>query len=172
MENSQWFALHVRPRFEPIVSSHLLKREIDHYSPSRRITRETTSGTRSIDVPLLPKYILCKAHPVMHRALLMIPGVLDIAGRGGADSTISEQQINDLKRIVDTGLAVQPWPFTPSGKRVTVGNGPLKGVSGILSDTSSTRLLIVSITPIQRSLAVDVGQHYTFSAGAGVGTAA
>jgi len=172
MENTQWFALYVRPRFEHIVSSHLLKRDIDHYLPWRRVTRQLTNGTRSIEVPLLSKHVFCKAHPMLHRSLLTIPGVLDLAGGGVADSAISEQQVNDLKRIVDTGLVVQPWPFTPSGKRVTVGNGLLKGVSGILSDTPSARVLIVSITPIRRSLAVEVDHHYTFSAGAGVGTAA
>jgi transcription termination/antitermination protein NusG len=172
MENSSWFVLHVRSRFEHVVSSHLLKRNIDHYLPWRRITRRSANGPRSIEVPLLPKSVFFKAHPMLHPSLLTIPGVLALAGSGGMESAVSERQVSDLKRIVETGSAVHPWPFPPSGKKVTLRSGPLKGVSGILGDTPSARVLIVSIVPLRRSLAVEVDHHYTFCGGAGVCTVA
>jgi transcription antitermination factor NusG len=172
MEKSGWFAVHVRPRFEHTVSLRLQQRDIEHYLPCRRISRPSAKGTRSIEVPLLPGYIFCKADSTMYRSLLTIPGILDLTGSGVADAAIFERKISDLKRIIEVGLTIRPWPFTPAGKKVTVGNGPLKGVSGILDNTSAARLLIVSIDPIQRSLAVEVGHHHALSFSAGVGTAA
>jgi len=167
VENSDWLALHLRRRFERSVSSHLLKRDIEHYLPWRRVTRQMGNGIRSIEVPLLLGYVFCKAHPVLHRSLLTIPGVLDFAGGGWTNFAISEQKVNDLKRIVEAELAVRPWPFTPTGKKVTIQIGALKGVSGILNDTSSNRVLIVSIVPIRRSIAIEVDHRCTFSAGTG-----
>jgi transcription antitermination factor NusG len=173
MEKCEWYALHVRPRFEYLVAFRLKQRGVEHYFPSRLITRQSDNGPRSIEVPLFPGFVFCKAHPAVHRSLLTIPGILDIVrGTATTDGTVSEQSIENLKRIVNAGLAVQPWPFTSSGKRVTVGKGPLKGVSGILDDSAPARVFIVSIDSICRSLAIEVDHQLTFSSGARVGTAA
>ena len=168
-----WYALHVRPRFEYLVAFRLQQRGVEHYFPLRLITRQSANGQRSIEVPLFPGFVFCKAHPTVHRSLLTIPGILDVVRGSATDAAVSEQSIENLKRIINTGLAVQPWPFTSSGKRVTVGNGPLKGVSGILDDSAPARVVfIVSIDSIRRSLAIEVDHHLTFSSPAGVGTAA
>jgi len=172
MERFEWYALHVRPRFEKVVAARLHEYQIENYLPLRRLTRQSAGSMGSIELPLLPGYIFCKAPPSILQFLFTIPGVLDVAGGAHSTSAISEEKISDFKRIIDAGLTVQPWPFTPSEKTVTMENGPLKGVSGVLEDTPAARVLIVSIDLIRRSVAVQVDHHPTFSSGTGVGTAA
>ena len=172
MERFEWYALHVRPRFGKVVAFRLHEHQIENYLPLRRLARQSAGSISSIELPLFPGYIFCKALPAILPCLRAIPGILDVAGGAYPNSAISEQKIRDFKRIVDAGLAVQPWPFTPSGKTVTIENGPLKGVTGILDDTPAARVLIVSIDLIRRSVAVEVDHHHTFSSGTGVGTAA
>jgi transcription antitermination factor NusG len=171
MERLEWYALHVRTRFEQAVSFRLHEHEIENYLPLRRLTRQSAGNMRSIELPLLPRYIFCKATPAILRSLPAIPGILDVAGGPNPNSAISEQKMSDFKGIIDAGLAVEPWPFTANGKTVTMQNGPLKGVTGILDDTADPRVLIVSIDLIRRSVAVKV-DHHTFSSSAGVVTAA
>jgi hypothetical protein len=48
LEKSEWYALHVRRRFEHVVPFHLKKQNIEHYLlPLRRVTRQ--SSIRSIE---------------------------------------------------------------------------------------------------------------------------
>lgn len=170
MEKSEWCALHVRPRFERAVSSHLKKQHIEHYLPLRRVTRQ--SSTRSIQFPLFPGYVFCWVQARGGRSLWTIPGVLNVLGPP-VERAIPEEQIRDLKRIVDSGFAVQQCPFMATGSTVRVQNGTLKGISGILNNESRyPRVLVLSIHLINRSVGVRLGSECMFSSGAGMGTAA
>src|SRR5215475_6271199 len=91
MEKSEWFALYVRARFERVAAFHLQSRNIEHYLPLRRVTRQLPTGTRSIELPMVPRYILCKAPAGMRSSLLTIPGVLLIV-----NIEISDQEIAEL----------------------------------------------------------------------------
>ncbi len=172
MEKTEWFAIHVRRRFEKTTALRLQQLGIEHYLPVQLVTRRWSNSEHSMELPLLPGYVFCKVRGRIDESVLTIPGVLAVAGDAYVDNAISEQKIADFKRIVSTGLAVQTWPFTRTGKTVTMENGPLKGVTGVLGHTLDARVLIVSIHEIRRSIAVEVDYHHIFSSGAGVGTAA
>jgi hypothetical protein len=107
MEKPEWYALYVRARFERVAAVHLRSRNIEHYLPLRRVTHQLASGTRSIELPVLPGYLFCKTHARMRSSLLTIPGVLGVA----ADA-ISDEKISELHRIIRTGLDVQQWRLT------------------------------------------------------------
>jgi transcription antitermination factor NusG len=162
MHNVEWYALYVKPRFERVAAFHLQSRNIEEYLPLRKVTRQLATGTRSIELPLLPGYVFCKTHAPMRCSLLNIPGVLRIAASG-----ISDQKINAIKRTIQTGLKVQEWQFTPTGKTVTVQNGALESITGILDSTASdAQVFVISIDAIGRSIGVPIDDQYSFSFGA------
>jgi transcription antitermination factor NusG len=170
MEKSEWYAIYVRPRFDPVVAFHLKQQNIEHYLPLRRVTRR--SSIPSINLPLFPGYVFCCVQTSQRRSLLMIPGVVKVLGPP-LDRAIPNRKLRDLKRIVDNGFAVQQWPFMPTGSMVKVQNGALKGITGILyNEPSHGRVLILSIDLIHRSVGVRLGDDYIFSPGPEVGTAA
>ena len=170
MEKSEWYALHVRPRFEPVVASHLKKRNVEHYLPLRRVTRQSSS--RALELPLLPGYVFCCVQTRESRSFWTIPGVLNVLGPP-AERAIPKKHVRDLMRIVDNGFAVQQWPFTPTGDTVTVQNGALKGISGVLNnEPPHIRVLVLSINLIHRSVGVRLGNEHKFSFATGRGTAA
>jgi transcription antitermination factor NusG len=170
MENSEWYALQVRPRFERAVVFRLKKETIEHYLPLRRVTRQSRIG--SIELPILPGYVFCCVQTRESRWLWTIPGILNVLGPP-VGRAIPKEQVRDLKRIIDNGFAVQQWPFMPAGSAVRVQNGPLKGISGILNnEPHNLRVLVLSIDLIHRSVGVRLGKDYQFSSGAGMGMAA
>ena len=114
MEESEWYALRVRPRFERVVAFYLEKQNIEHYLPLRRVTRQ--SGVRSIELPSLPGYVFCCVQTRESRSLWTIPGVLNVLGPP-IERAIPKKQVRDLKRIAGDGFALQKWPFTPTGTR-------------------------------------------------------
>src|SRR5262245_46946899 len=111
MQKPQWYALRVRPRFERIAALHLQSRNIEHYLPLCRVTRRLMSASQSLELPLLPGYVFCKAEARMRCSLFTIPGVLQIAAK------VSDQKISHLKRITQTGLDVRQ--FMATGKTIS-----------------------------------------------------
>jgi len=160
MQKPEWYALYVRPRFEKVAALHLQSLNIEQYVPLRRVARQLANGTRTIELPLLPRYVFCKTSAEMRCSLLRIPGVLHVAADG-----ISDQTIRDLQRTIQTGLNVQQWRFTPTGKTVTIQNGALKSIAGMLdSTTSHAPVFVLSIDAIGRSIGVYIDDRtYSFA---------
>src|SRR5437773_9137609 len=155
MGNSQWYALRVRPRFERIVALRLHQRAVEPYLPLRRMGRQRVN-THPIELPLFPEYVFCKCDRARVSSLWDIPGVLArVRGTDGID-VVPEQQITDLRRILAAGLRVQPCPFIEQGRIVTVEDGPMSGVTGILEQRADKRLLVLSFQLIRRSLATKI----------------
>ena len=61
---------------------------------------------------------------------------------------------------MDAGLPVQPWPFLNIGQRVVVEAGPLTGAEGIVVEMKKEYGLVVSITMLQRAVAVEVDRDW------------
>jgi hypothetical protein len=58
--------------------------------------------------------------------------------------------------MVRSGLPSQPWPFVQIGQRVRIEHGPLCGLEGILLEVRGHHRLVLSVTLLQRSVAVQL----------------
>lgn len=163
MEVPRWHAIHVRPRFERIVASHLNGYGVEHYLPLRRITRQSAQRIRTIELPLFPGYVFCKCHASRHRSIEETPGVLGVWHGTNASDVAFEQELWNLRRILEVGSRIRSWPFTTEGMPVMVETGPLSGVSGVLEVTSSERVLVLSVQLIRHSIAIEIDQKPEFS---------
>jgi transcription antitermination factor NusG len=86
----------------------------------------------------------------------MIPGVSLIVGMGKTPIPIDEAEIAAIQSTVKSGLPSQPWPFIQIGQRVRIEQGPLCGLEGVLLDFRGRHRLVLSVTLLQRSIAVQV----------------
>jgi len=86
----------------------------------------------------------------------MIPGVSLIVGMGKTPVAIDEIEIAAIQAAVKSGLPSQPWPFVKIGQRVRIEHGPLCGLEGVLLDFRGRHRLVLSVTLLQRSIAVQV----------------
>jgi len=150
MTSFHWYAVRLRPRFERSVAFYLDWLRIEHFLPLQRLTRESMHGIRSIELPLFPGVVFCNCDARMRRSVMTIPGVLAFL------NAVAEQDITDLRRIVEAGCPVQRWPYTSQGATMIIEKGPLRGVKCILETTSGTPRFIFSIHILHRSLALKV----------------
>ena len=67
-------------------------------------------------------------------------------------------EIAAIQAAVKSGLPREPWPFLEIGHRVRIEQGPLCGVEGILLGFRGHQRLVLSITLLQRSVAVQVDE--------------
>ncbi|PYU87474.1 MAG: hypothetical protein DMG08_28010, partial [Acidobacteria bacterium] len=97
--------------------------------------------------------------------ILVTPGVRQVVGTGKTPVPVDESEIAALQSIVVSRLQARPWPFLQVGQRVRIEQGPLSGVEGILLDSQKRERLVVSVTLLQRSVAVEIDGDWAVPAG-------
>ncbi len=152
-----WYALQVRPRYEKLVFSILQNKGYDPFLPTCRVIHHWCDRNVEFQQPVFTGYVFC---PLDLNSRLMpvltTPGVLRLVGFGRTPAPVDEKEIASVRRIAESGLPSSPWPMPGIGERVVIERGPLQGLEGILIGLKKRKRLIVSVTLLQRSVAVEV----------------
>jgi len=158
-----WFALQVRTKHELRVANFLRGRGYDLFVPFYRCRKVWSDRIKVVDAPLFPGYLFCRLD-VHHRLpVLMTPGVIQIVGQKRLPVPVNEAEIGAIQTMLRSGLPNQPWPFLQVGHRVQIERGSLRGLEGILVETRGTHRLILSVTMVQRSVAVEIDSAFVKS---------
>ncbi len=157
-ESYPWYALRVRSRYENTVATHLQGRGYELLLPLYKCRRRWSDRFNEIELPLFPGYVFCQFNPLNRLPILSIPGVVHVVGVGRTPLPIDESEIVAIQAAVKSGLPSQPWPFLQVGQRMRVEYGPLCGVEGILLGFRGHQRLVLSVTLLQRSVAVQVDE--------------
>lgn len=160
MENVRWFALQVRSQHERAVSLALRDKGYEDFLPVCQIKRRWSDRVKRLEMPLFPGYLFCRFDVEKRLAILVTPGVQFIVGIGKIPTPIDDCEVVALQSIVKSGLPVEPWPFLKIGQRVRIEQGSLEGIEGILLTPKSSYRLVVSVTLLQRSVAVEIDRDW------------
>jgi transcription antitermination factor NusG len=155
-----WFAVRVRSNHERVAAAHLRERGYEEFSPSWKTERRWSDRTKEVDQFLFPGYVFCRLNPLDRLPVLTAPGVVDLVGFGKVPAPIPDQEIESIRRMVQSGLFVMPWPFLELGRRVLIERGPLAGVEGILDEVKGKCRLVVSVQLLQRSVSAEVDRKW------------
>ena len=91
--------------------------------------------------------------------ILTAPGVVDVVGFGKTPELIPDTEIERVRLMVASGLAVTPYPYLEVGQGVLIERGPLSGVEGILVEVKGKTRLVVSVNLLRRSVSAEVDRH-------------
>jgi transcription antitermination factor NusG len=155
-----WFALRVRSNCERVAAMHLRDRGFEEFSPTYRTERQWSDRKKQIDQFLFPGYVFCRVNPEDRLPVLTIPGAVNLVGFGKGPSAIPDSEIDSVRKMVESGLMVAPWPFLAVGQTVLIERGPLTGVEGILQEIKKSFRLVVSIHLLQRSVSVEIDRSW------------
>ena len=74
----------------------------------------------------------------------------------GMPAPIDDAEIESVKLCLEQGTVLGPYPFLEVGDRVRVKSGVLEGLEGHISRRKNDRRLIVPITLIHQSVAIEI----------------
>src|SRR5437867_6113925 len=151
-----WFALRIRSRCEKNVAAALSEKGYEVFLPLYRYRRRWSDRLKEIEEPLFPGYLFCRFDLQKRLSILITPHVILIVGTGKMPVPVDDREITALQSIVKSVLQAQPWPFLRLGQTVRVLQGPLRGVEGTLVAFKAGHRLVVSVTLLQRSVAVEI----------------
>lgn len=151
-----WYALQVWSRKEAFVSLHLQSLGYECFLPTHKCQRQWSDRIKELEQPLFPGYLFCRFDFQARRPMVMTPGVIQIVGNGKTPLPIADAEIEKIQIAVASEASRQPWPFIEVGERVRVNYGSLRGLEGILVNIKGSHRVVVSISLLQRSVAVEV----------------
>ena len=155
-----WYALRVKARQEKSTAEILRNKGYIEFLPLYTSTQRWSDRIQKVQLPLFPGYLFCRFDFDDRLPILKTPGVVHIVGTGQLAHPVHEHEISALQAVVKSGLLTQPWPFLKVGQRVIIQDGPLRNVEGLVADIRDQRHLIVSITLLQRSVAVCIERSW------------
>ena len=156
----QWFALLVKSQYEKSVASALDGKGYEQLLPLYSVRHRWSDRIKQLSRPLFPGYVFCRFDLNKRLGILVTPGVLQVVGAGKVPLPVDDREISAVRSIVKSGLQAEPWPFLRVGQRVRIERGSLEGVEGILLAIKKPYRLIVSVTLLQRSVAVELDQDW------------
>ena len=151
-----WFALQVRARHEMGVASFLEAKGYEQFVPLYKNRRRWSDRIKVVEAPLFPGYLFCRFDPLYRLPILKTPGVMQIVGYNRIPTPIDETEIQAIQTLVGSGLPTHPWPFLTVGERVRIESGSLCGLEGIVVKLKQNHRLVVSVTLLRRSVAVEI----------------
>lgn len=156
----EWFATQVRVGREHSCARHLRVRGYEVFLPCFLQNRRWSDRVKKIDRALFAGYVFCRVSSEMVAKIVTTPGVVRIVGDGRRAVPVPADEIAAVQRIVDAGLAVEPWPFLQTGQCVRIGVGPLRGTEGVVVGSRNSQRVVVSISLLRRSVAVEVDAEW------------
>jgi transcription antitermination factor NusG len=155
-----WFALQIRSGREALVADSLRGKELECFLPLQRCRRRWSDRIKEVTAPLFPGYLFCRFHPQERLPILTTPGVVQIVGRSRIPVPVDESEICAIQALVASGAPHRACAFLQEGDVVQIQSGPLAGISGVLIGFKGNYRLVLSVTLLQRSVAVELDSAY------------
>ena len=155
-----WYALRIRSHYENTVASHLHARGFESFLPLYLCRRRWSDRFKEFELPLFPGYVFCRFDPLNRLPILSIPGVVKPVTIGTTPVPVDDTEIAAIQAAVKTRLRTSPWPYLRVGQRVRIEQGPLCGIEGILVGFRGQARLVLSVSPLQSSIAVQVEENW------------
>jgi transcription termination/antitermination protein NusG len=153
-----WFAVQVRPRCERMVSTLLATKGYEQLLPT--YSALTLRGTTGPAAPLFPGYVFCRMSALAHGHIVTTPGVVRIVGTGRTPTPLDEDEMNSLRKLVESAIPRTPWLSIEKGELVEIAHGPLRGCRGTLLSHEDQQRLIMAVTLLNRCVAVAVERDW------------
>jgi transcription antitermination factor NusG len=104
--------------------------------------------------------LFCRFDPADRMVpVLTTPGVTGMVSAGRTPIPVPDKELEAVRAVVAYGLDAQPWPYLDVGSKVSIAYGPLAGLEGVIASTDKMDRFVVSVTLLQRSVAVEIDRN-------------
>jgi transcription antitermination factor NusG len=156
MEKRNWFAVYTTCRHEKRVAHHLEQRQIEHFLPIYRAHHKWKDGTKAVvDLPLFPGYVFVRIDLNDRVGVLEVPGVLSMIGTAKQPAPLPDREVEALRVGLDPTKA-EPHPLLTVGQRVRITRGALAGVEGIVVRKKGGLQVVLTLSLLMQSIAIEV----------------
>jgi transcription antitermination factor NusG len=153
---TDWFAVQVRTRWEQSTAKILSGKGYEILLPTYEMERRWGGRNRTVETPLFPGYVFCRFDVLKRLPILVTPGVISVVSRGRVPVPVEHSEIAAIQTLVASGVQAEPWPYLEAGERVRIEDTALRGVEGLFLSLKGSRRVVVSVSLLQRSVALEI----------------
>jgi transcription antitermination factor NusG len=152
----RWYAVYTCPRHEKVVTEQLTLRSVEAFLPTFVTESHWKDRRVRIQTPVFPGYVFTRINLSERSKVFTVPGVVRMLSFNGTPAPIDNSEIEAVRLCLERGATLEPHPFLEVGDRVRVRSGVLEGLEGVVSRCKKERRLIIPISLINQSVAVEV----------------
>ena len=82
--------------------------------------------------------------------------MVSVVGRGRTPVPVEDSEIASIQTVISSGLPAEPWPYLEIGQKIRIEDEALRGLEGILVDFRGKRRIVVSVSLLRRSVALEI----------------
>jgi len=150
----------VRSRSESIAEVALRRQSYETFLPTYTEGRRYADRIKKIQAALFPGYLFCRFDPNHRLPILKTFGVIEVLSLGGTPAPVAESELTSLKRIASSDQSTKPWPYVKVGDVARIEFGALAGLEGVLIAEKGSNLLVLSVSLLQRSVALQIDSSW------------
>ena len=155
--DKDWCVLYTRSRHEKAVAGLLSERRVECFLPLMRVLSRWKDRKKWVEKPLFPGYLFVRVCLDEIRDVWETRGVVRLLGPERArPSVLPDADVENIRRLVTSGVHVNPYPYLKLGQQVCITRGPLRGVEGTLVREQQKCLLVISVNIFGRSAVAEV----------------
>ena len=154
--DQRWFALQVRTRWESSTAVLLSGKGYQTFLPTYKTKKRWNGRSREVNAALFPGYVFCQFDAQKRLPILVTPGVISVVGRGRIPLPVDDSEIAAIQTVVSSGFRVEPWPYLEIGQRIRIESEALEGLEGILINIKGNHRIVVSVSLLRRSVALEI----------------
>lgn len=152
--DSYWLVCHTKPRCEKKFAALMSAEKFEHYLPLVASVRKYAQQTKRFTKPLFPGYVFAqvpaeKKPRIYQQDLLARAIIVDDVPR-------FLRQLEDVRKIVASGLELSVMPLLTKGRQVKIVGGPLHGLEGFVDNPANPQGIVISVDVLQQGLLVKV----------------
>jgi transcription antitermination factor NusG len=152
----RWFALQVRARWENYAAVQRSGKGYQVLLPTYRTKKHSNKRYKQLERALFPGYLFCEFDALNRLPILITPGVISVVSCGRVPAPVLDAEVAAIQMIVSSGIGAEPYPYLEVGNRVRLESGALQGLEGILIQFKRNHRLVVSVSLLRRSVAVEI----------------
>jgi transcription antitermination factor NusG len=152
----RWFALQVRTRGESSTALLLSGKGYQTFLPTYQTKKRWNGKPRVVNAPLFPGYVFCHFDVQKRLPILVTPGVIAVVGRGRLPLPVDDSEIAAIQSVLASGFRPEPWPYLEQGQKIRIESDVFSGLEGILINFKGKDRVVVSVSLLRRSVAVEI----------------
>jgi transcription antitermination factor NusG len=158
-----WWVAHTRSRQEKALARYLLPLDVPFFAPQHE--KRVRRGGRSFSsyLPLFPGYVFFRGSLESRQTVLRSQLLVRILAV--PDQDLLHRELADLRSLQDSGASLVPYEEFQPGDAVRVTAGPFQGYSGVVVREQTRLRLVVSITMLRKTVAVEFERSVVSPAG-------
>ncbi|MDS4015625.1 MAG: transcription termination/antitermination NusG family protein [Candidatus Accumulibacter sp.] len=163
--SSPWYVCFTKPRQEATAVRKLEEQGYEVFLPMFTRWEKTTRGWSRRQQVMFPRYafVRCSRSEQSIAPIRSTPGVTGLVKFGNTLAEISQEMVSAIRCLEERqarSVDENGSPFEP-GDMVSVSDGPLKGMSGIVSSIAADRVVVL-LKLLGREKPVSMpGEHVT-----------